>query len=243
MRYVPISAEKVEQLKKQAKRLQRKSGGKHAELLDRVARGAGFDHWHHVTQCLQANDDLEGMALLRSKIVAFQKLAAEGQQRVEVTGPEMISTPFVMFAAEGDAWLLDPRQQECMCLAFHGEPIPSLIQGEGPSVTMQFHGSYRIEGDTMHFDTALPQVGIRAVMGFPVDELQSAINLATESFEDKFLSVFGQVDAVTLTPELIDTLLEKGFGDFDRAKLTQAAKDGARYSPGRNSLLYPPVAG
>lgn len=51
MRYIPTSAATVDSLKKQAKKLQRTGGGKHVDLLDRVARGAGYDHWHHVTLC------------------------------------------------------------------------------------------------------------------------------------------------------------------------------------------------
>ena len=43
MRYVPTSAATAEALKKQAKKLQRKSGGKHAGLLDRIAHGAGYN--------------------------------------------------------------------------------------------------------------------------------------------------------------------------------------------------------
>ena len=41
----------VESLRKKAKKLQRNGAGKHTELLDRVARSAGYDHWHHVTLC------------------------------------------------------------------------------------------------------------------------------------------------------------------------------------------------
>ena len=36
MRYVATSAATVDNLKKQAKKLQRKSGGKHADLLNRL---------------------------------------------------------------------------------------------------------------------------------------------------------------------------------------------------------------
>lgn len=243
MRFIPTSAAKVEQLKKQAKRLQRTGGGKHAELLDRVARGAGYDHWHHVIRCLDAAQDLEGLALLRREIAAFQKLAVEGGRLVRVTGSDMLSEPVILFAAEGDAWLLDPHSQECMCLAFHGAPIEPVIHDKGIQIELQFHGTYRIGDDAMHFETGLPQVGNRTVLGFPLDELRQATMRATESFEDRFESVVLQADAVPLSPELIDSLLERGFGNFDRRELEQHAKAGARYSPKRDSLLYPPVTG
>lgn len=243
MRYIPTSAAKVEQLKKQAKRLQRAGGGKHAELLDRVARGAGYDHWHHVTKCLDAAQDLEGLALLRREIADFQKLAVEGGRRVVVTGSEMLAQPMILVVAEGDAWLLDPRRQECMCLAYHGEPIEPVIRERGTEIELQFHGTYRIGDDAMHFETGLPQIGHRTILGFPLDDLRQATMRAMESFEEKFDSVILQADAVALTPDLIDRLLERGFGDFDRRELEQHAKDGARYSPKRDSLLYPPVTG
>ena len=225
MRYIPTSAAKVEQLKKQAKRLQRTGGGKHVELLDRVAKGAGYDHWHHVTKCLSAAQDLEGLALLRREIGEFQKLAVEGHTRVLLTGSEMLAQPMILFAAQGDAWLLDPHQRECMCLAFHGQPIEPGLRDRGSEVDLQFHGSYRIDEDAMHFDTTLPQIGSRTVHGFPLEELRQATMRATESFKDKFDSVILQTDAVDLTPELIDRLLAQGFGDFDRRELEQHARE------------------
>jgi hypothetical protein len=51
MRFIPTTDEIVARLRKQAKRLQRAHGGKHTDLLTRVAKGAGYDHWHHVIQC------------------------------------------------------------------------------------------------------------------------------------------------------------------------------------------------
>ena len=236
MRYIPTSASKVEQLKKQAKRLHRTGGGKYADLLDRVAKGAGYDHWHHVTKCLDAAQNLEGLASLRREIGEFQKVALQGGRRVSLTDSEMLAQPLILFAAEGDAWLLDPHRQECMCLAFHGQTIEPVIKDRGSEIELQFHGSYRIDDDAIHFDTALPQIGSRSVQGFPLEELRQATMRATESFEEKFDSVI-----LPLTPELIDYLLQRGFGELDRRELEQHAKDGARYSPKRNSLLYSPV--
>jgi hypothetical protein len=204
-------------------------------------RVAGYDHWHHVTQCRDAALNLEGLALLRREIGEFQKLAAVSGRRVVVTGSDMLAQSMVLFAAEGDAWMLDPRLQECMCLAFQREPIEPVIRDRGAEIELQFHGTYAIDDDAMHFDTALPQVGQRSILGFPLDELRQATVRATESFEDTFDSVILQRDAVALTPDVIDRLLERGFGNHDRRELEQHAKDGARYSPKRNSLLYPPV--
>jgi hypothetical protein len=240
MRYIPTSAEKVEHLKKQARRLQRNGGGKLAELLDRVARGAGYDHWRHVTACLEARQAEDGVALLRSRIAAFQALAAEGGDRIEVTGPEMLAVPMVMFAAQGDAWLLEPHTQECMCLAFHGERVASGLAEHGEQVTMQFHGTYRLDDDAVHFRTGLPLVGHRTVQGLSVAELREACRVATASFQARFTSAASREAVEPLTEGLIDTLIDRGFGHFDRAELQRAAKDGAQYSPARDELVYPP---
>lgn len=240
MRHVPTSTEKVAQLKKQARRLQRNGGGKLADLLDRVARGAGYDRWRHVTACLQGAPAEDGVALLRSRIAAFQALAVEGGHRIDVTGPEMLAVPMVMFAAQGEAWLLEPHTQECMCLAFHGERIESGLVEDGEQVTMQFHGTYRLDDDAMHFRTDLPLVGNRTVQDLPVDELREACGLAIESFQSRFTSAASREAVEPLTEGLIDQLIDRGFGNYDRAELRHAAKRGARYSPARDELVYPP---
>lgn len=240
MRHIPTSAEKAEHLKKQARRLQRNGGGKLADLLDRVARGAGYEHWRHVTACLQGAPAEDGVALLRSRIATFQALAVEGGQRIDITGPEMLAVPMVMFAAQGDAWLLEPHTQECMCLAFHGERVESGLVEDGEQVTMQFHGTYRLEGDAMQFRTGLPLVGNREVQGLPIAELREACRQATASFQARFTSPASREAVEPLTEGLIDLLIDRGFGNFDRAELQQAARHGALYSPARDALVYPP---
>ena len=49
MRYIPTPDEVVEHLKKQAKKLQRSGAGKHSDLLNRVAKQAGYAHWQTQT--------------------------------------------------------------------------------------------------------------------------------------------------------------------------------------------------
>ncbi len=48
-----ITAVAVSRLKKKAKRRQRETGRPHHALLDEVAKEAGFNHWHHVTEALE----------------------------------------------------------------------------------------------------------------------------------------------------------------------------------------------
>ena len=48
--------------------------------------------------------------------------------------------------------------------------------------------------------------------------------------------IFGQDGAEELRPELIDHLVAQG---WERQSLENGAREGARYSPSRDSLLYP----
>ena len=75
MRYIPTSDEVVERLKKQAKKLQRSGGGKHSDLLNRVAKQAGYDHWHHVVKCNEHASAASQMRTIRVECEAI--VAAE----------------------------------------------------------------------------------------------------------------------------------------------------------------------
>lgn len=72
MRYIPTPAAVVTSLKRQAKKLQRRSGGRHTELLDRIAQDAGYQHWHHVAVCAkttQANQSVDALHADREGVV------------------------------------------------------------------------------------------------------------------------------------------------------------------------------
>jgi hypothetical protein len=49
-----ISAANVEKLKQKARNLKRDNGISHHEALDQVAKAAGFNHWHHVSESASA---------------------------------------------------------------------------------------------------------------------------------------------------------------------------------------------
>lgn len=240
MRHIPTSAEKVELLKKQAKRLQRKGGGKHTDLLDKVARGAGYDHWHHVTLCLKASSEADDLQDLLREIAIFQQMALRGETEIRTTGGDWLDGSLVLMAAAGDAWLFEPRTSEAMCLAFHGEIQAPRIRDLGDQIEMQFDGSFRIDGDVIELLTDHPLVGDRIAYGFPTVELKEAIKLASESFEGRFESVFLQRDAVPLNPELIEKLVSDG---WNRSVLEDGYREGARYSPSRGTILSRPIAG
>src|SRR5688572_25930152 len=99
MRHISTSLEKVEQLKKEAKRLQRARGGKRTQLLDLVARQHGYLHWHHVTLCCKETQArLHGDALI-AECEAIADAERRGDIKLVMTGPESsASQPFVLFS-------------------------------------------------------------------------------------------------------------------------------------------------
>jgi hypothetical protein len=235
MRYIPTSAGAVDSLKKQAKKLQRKAGGKHAELLNRVAKSAGYDHWHHVTQCLRQTEAKSGLEALEAECEIVLRAAREGIEKIIMTGPEALSIPLVLFACRGDAWLLDPDEQMALCLMFGGQQQDRTFNDRGPEIEIAWDGAYAFDGQAFTVTTEHALIGTRTIMGYPLAELRGVIDKA-QSFDKRFNTLIRQEDAVDLTPALIERLLADG---WDAKMIEDGVRDGARYSPSRNSLLYP----
>lgn len=235
MRHIPTSTEMVERFKKQAKKLQRKGGGKHAELLDRVARGAGYLHWHHVTLCQQQTQALRGIAALRSDCAIVLKAAREGVDKVVVTNVGELDQCLVLFASNGDAWLLDPDEGLATCLMFHGVEQELNVDETAREIRIGWDGTFALNGPGFVVETTHPEIGNRLIAGYPVDELRTWIDKA-QSQSARFHALFDQADAVDLTSELIDRLVAEG---WSREALDEAKQAGDRYSPSRNSLLTP----
>jgi hypothetical protein len=70
-----------------------------------------------------------------------------------------------------------------------------------------------------------------------VDRLRPYLE-ASKSVTQKIGEVFGREDAVPLTPDVIAHLTKT---DWDEKQLAIAARQRARYSPSRDSVLFPPV--
>ncbi len=239
MRYIPTSAATVESLKKQAKKLQRKGGGKHADLLDRVARSAGYDHWHHVTLCLKEFEAKSGLDALNAECDLIISAALEGKTKIIITGPETLTVPLVLFACQGDSWLLDADESMTTCLVWQGEPQDREIEDIGNNIEVGWDGTFALDGDAFTVETEHPTIGTRRIFGYPLDELRQAIDKA-QSFDKRFGTIIAQEDAVDLTPELTARLLAQG---WEPKVIEDGVRDGARYSPSRNSLLYPQMFG
>lgn len=239
MRYIPTSAATVEALKKQAKKLQRKSGGKHAELLNRVAKSAGYDHWHHVTLCLQEFEQQRGVDALEAECDIIVRAAVDGIEKVIVTGSEVLPVPFILFASQGDAWLLDPDENLAFCLMFQGQKMQRHFRDSARQIEIRWDGEFQLDGDAFAVETEHPAIGTRVILGYPLAELRPHIDKA-QSFHRRFAAIFGHEETVEITPELVERFLAKG---WDRKMLDEAIREGARYSPSRDSIITAPIAG
>lgn len=182
----PTSAARVEQLRKQAKRLKSTKGGKHAVLLDAVAKSAGYDHWHHVSLC---RDQTERSASARSlsdevdRILAAERL---GEIVMILTGPEIIAKrPLVLFSTGvGDAWLIDPDDNRAACLMWQGEKRPAPFRDHANLVEIDWDGNVELNGLLVNLDCpAIPSIGRRAVAGYPVQAIREGLNRAWEAMK------------------------------------------------------------
>jgi hypothetical protein len=239
MRYIPTSDARVEQLRKLAKKLQRKGGGKHSELLDKVAKQANYDHWHHVVECLGRGAAATGMATLKRECETIADAELRGESKIVVTGPEMEAGPFVLFSTGiGDAWLLDPDEQLGVCLVWQGAKKPLTISEDPARLAIGFHGHYELRGKFFCIQSHETDIGERAIAGYPLDELRPVLEEA-KPMDIKFAEIFGQFDSVELTPDTVATLVRQGWSE---ETLLRAQKEGHRYSPSRNTLLMPVVS-
>ncbi|MNV53768.1 hypothetical protein D3C71_1459270 [compost metagenome] len=225
----------MDDLKKRAKKLQRKVGGKHTDLLNRVARRAGYDHWHHVALCQKETEERAGFGKLNAELDLIIRAAGAGETRIVITGPEMVTVPLVLFTSQGDAWMLNANESSAMCLIWRGEALQRNIKDAGRSIEIGWDGSFALEGDGFIIETDHPAIGNRVIHGYPLHELRQAIDKA-QSFDKRLNMIFGQEGAQDLTSDLIEQLVSHG---WKLDALEQGAQEGARYSPSRNSLLYP----
>jgi len=239
MRYIPTSTAIVESLKKQAKKLQRKGGGKHSELLDRVAKTAGYQHWHHVTLCHQETQAKRGIEALHDDCEIILRAAQDGIEKVIVTDLGEVAAPFVLFSSQRDAWLLDVDEGLAHCLMFQGAMQERHFEDSDSQIRIGWDGTYALDGAVFAVATEHPAVGVRAITGYPLEELRKWIDKA-QSLQKRFNTLIAQDDALELSPKLAEQLIATG---WDAKNIEEARAYGARYSPSRNSLLYPPVPG
>lgn len=236
MRYIPTPDETIEHIKKQAKKLQRSGAGKHSDLLNRVAKQAGYDHWHHAVKC---NENAKAVAQVRSIRDECELIVAaelQGQVKVFVTEDGPACPPFVIFSsAIGDAWLLEPNEHLAMCLVWQGKRQPITLRDEPDRIEVEWDGEYELLGDFFRVRTSHPNIGERAVGGYPMQELREALDLAKSTLS-KMTDVLGQWDVVEISDDVVTRFIKKGWPEHEVLDLKA---QGYRYSPGRDTLLGP----
>jgi hypothetical protein len=240
MQFIPTTPAKVKILKKQAKRLKCDGSGQHVDMLDHVARANGYDHWHHVTQCLAETTQANSARGITKEIEGILDAERAGQSRIVGTGPEATTAqPLLLFSSGiGDAWLLDPIGNQATCLMWRGERQSPTIRDLPTRLEIEWDGTFELRGPFFEVTTDHPDIGARAIAGYPLDELRSYIDQA-HPIERKIAAIFDQDEAVPLSPEIMTQLMRTG---WDEAALQKAARQGARYDPQRNTVLFPPVS-
>ena len=102
---------------------------------------------------------------LADEVRYILRRAAEHDGRVVTIGQ------LVLFSTEtGDAWLLDPSDQLAAQLARDGDPEPFHIEENETTFTIDWKGTYRIEGAAFVYrdqDTGR----LATIHGYPTNEL------------------------------------------------------------------------
>jgi hypothetical protein len=237
MRFIKTTPAQVDALKKKAKRLQRNGGGQHVVLLDRVARGAGYEHWHHVKLCLAETEQVTTSRRLLPEIDGIVLAAQDGVSKIVMTGPEALaSRQFVLMSTEdGDAWLLDPEEDRALCLAWHGLRQEVVVRDLPTRLEIEWDGRFSLSGPFFSVETDHTEIGSRFIAGYPVERLRECLEIS-RSADKRIQEIFGREDAVALTPEVIRQLVGQG---WEEGRLVEAAGKGAQYSPSRDTVLFP----
>lgn len=210
MRYLSTPDETVEQLKKQAKKLQRSGAGKHAALLNLVARRAGYDHWHHVVQCNERGKGVDHIRTIRAECEEIIAAELRGEPKGMMTSSGVACRPFVLFSTGiGDAWLLEPDEALAMCLVWHGERQTVALRDDPARLEVEWDCTYELLGDFFHVSSEHPVIGTRAIGGYPLEDVRRLLDRA-QSTMTKMAAVIGQVDAVEITPEVIAQMAKRG---------------------------------
>ena len=236
MRYIPTPDETVERLKKQAKKLQRSGAGKHSELLNRVAKQAGYDHWHHVVKCNENAKAVAQMRSIRDECEAIIAAELRGLAKAVTTSNGVACPSFVLFSTGiGDAWLLEPDEALAMCLVWQGKRQAIGLHDDPARLEVEWDCAYELLGDFFNVESDHPIIGTRAIGGYPLHEVRKLLDRA-QSAMMKMASVIGQVDALEITSEVVVQMAKQGWSESD---LMRMKAEGWRYSPSRNSLLGP----
>src|SRR6516225_1367781 len=105
---------------------------------------------------------------LADEVRHIQQCAARHDGRI-VTVRQLI-----LFSTQtGDAWLLDATDRLATQLARDGDPEPIHIEETDANFTIDWKGSYRIEGAAFIYADR-KRGGMRAILGYPTQKLEAA---------------------------------------------------------------------
>ena len=72
----------------------------------------------------------------------------------------------LLFASEGDAWLLEPTEKLVMRLTWHGENQAYTVEYREQEILVGWDGIFRLNGMALILETEHPAVGSRRVLGY-----------------------------------------------------------------------------
>ena len=102
---------------------------------------------------------------LADEVRHIQRCAARHDGRIVTIGQ------LILFSTEtGDAWLLDKQDGLAAPLARDGDPEPIGITESDTTFTIDWKGTYRIEGAAFVY-TDRKRGGMRAILGYPTQKL------------------------------------------------------------------------
>jgi hypothetical protein len=102
---------------------------------------------------------------LADEVRHIQKCAARHDGRIVTIGQ------LILFSTQtGDAWLLDKEDGLAAPLARDGDPEPIRIEETDANFSIEWKGSYRIEGAAFVFVDGKTR-GSRTILGYPTQKL------------------------------------------------------------------------
>src|SRR6516165_6776898 len=105
---------------------------------------------------------------LTDEVRYVQRCAARHDGRIVTIGQ------LILFSTEtGDAWMLDKEDGLAAPLARDGDPEPVHIEETDSNFTIEWKGSYRIEGRAFIY-TDHKRGGMKAILGYPTQKLEAA---------------------------------------------------------------------
>jgi hypothetical protein len=113
-----------------------------------------------------------GAQVIRGQdLVLADELAYIRAKAANHTGCVVGLNKVILFSTEsGDAWLLDPADRLAARVARDGSPEPVHLAETEKTYTIEWKGSYRIEGDAFtYFDSQLGRVA--TIRGYPTTEI------------------------------------------------------------------------